>query len=115
MRFASAVVVAAMAAIASAQSAYFPFAPEGPCVAACTDRVGKSMFPLYNDVDENGPFFLPSLAYTYERGTPTTIQFMTEAGQCMTPCPVPELDLYRAQYPNKLKWYQANKPVLRRR
>lgn len=36
MRFASAIVAAAAAAIASAQIV-FPFAPEGACVAKCTD------------------------------------------------------------------------------
>ncbi|KAG0045132.1 hypothetical protein BGZ83_009607 [Gryganskiella cystojenkinii] len=115
MRFITAIVAASVAAVASAQSAYFPFSPEGACVAACTASVGKTMFPLYDDVNENGPFFIPSLGYTYERGTPTTIQFMTAAGTCMAPCPTAELDLYRAQYPLKLKWYQANKSATLRR
>ncbi|KAF9580043.1 hypothetical protein BGW38_003462 [Lunasporangiospora selenospora] len=116
MRFITAIVAAAVAAVASAQTPYFPFSPEGACVAACTSTVGKTFFALYDDVDETGPFFLTSLAYTYERGSPTTIQFMTQAGTCMTPCPTAELDLYRAQYPLKLKWYQANKSAsLRRR
>ncbi|KAF9308484.1 hypothetical protein BG006_005428, partial [Podila minutissima] len=29
-----------------------------------------------------------------------------------TPCPKPELDLYRAQYTAVLAWYKANKPVI---
>ncbi|KAG0019519.1 hypothetical protein BGZ81_009692, partial [Podila clonocystis] len=92
------------------------FPPEGLCVAACTDSVGKTFFPLYDDVDSTGPFFLTSLAYTFERGTPTTIAFMTQAGTCMNSCPISEQNAYRASYPGKLKWYQDNKtPALRRR
>ncbi|KAG0200889.1 hypothetical protein BGX28_006164 [Mortierella sp. GBA30] len=114
MHFTTAIVAAAFAAIASAKSAYFPFDAEGPCVAACTDSVGKTLFPLYNDVDENDPFFLASLAYTFERGTPTTIDFMIKAGTCMGSCPMTEQNAYRASYPLKLKWYQANKSIARR-
>ncbi|KAF9903605.1 hypothetical protein EC991_003517 [Linnemannia zychae] len=110
MRFASAIVAAAVAAIASAQIVY-PFAPEGPCVAACTDSVGKSLFPLYDDVDANGPFFFTSLGYTFNRGSPDTITFMTQAGTCMNTCPMSEQDAYRASYYPKYNWYQANKPA----
>ncbi|KAF9080603.1 hypothetical protein BGX23_001917 [Mortierella sp. AD031] len=113
MRFISAIVASAIAAVASAQLTY-PFAAEGPCVAACTDVAGKDMFPLYNDVDVNGPFFFASLAYTFERGTPSTIAFMTAAGTCMNSCPMTEQTAYRASYPLKLKWYNANKPTTRR-
>ncbi|KAH7055332.1 hypothetical protein BKA57DRAFT_501844 [Linnemannia elongata] len=115
MRFASAIVAAAAAAIASAQ-VVFPFAPEGPCVAACTDVAGKSFFPLYDDVDANGPFFFTSLSYTFERGTPMAIAFMTKAGTCMNDCPMDQQNAYRASYYPKYNWYQANKPApLRRR
>ncbi|KAF9966644.1 hypothetical protein BGZ73_000945, partial [Actinomortierella ambigua] len=110
MRFISAAaIVASLTALVSAQSAHFPFAPEGACVAACTDSTGKSFFAEYNDVDEYGENFIKSLSYTFERGTPTTIQFMTLAGTCMSSCPMPEQDLYRQQYPGKLNWYKANK------
>ncbi|KAF9430780.1 hypothetical protein BGZ94_004074 [Podila epigama] len=107
MRFATAIVAAAAAALANAQS--WSFTPEGACVAACTHSVGLTFFPFYDDVDSTGPFFIQSLSYTFERGTPTTIDFMSQAGACMTPCPTVELDLYRAQYPGKLAWYNANK------
>ncbi|KAF9081970.1 hypothetical protein BGX29_004161, partial [Mortierella sp. GBA35] len=76
---------------------------------------GKNLFPLYDDVDVNGPFFFASLAYTFERGTPSTIAFMTAAGTCMNSCPMPEQTLYRSQYPPKLAWYKANKPAALRR
>ncbi|KAG0268104.1 hypothetical protein BGZ95_002621 [Linnemannia exigua] len=110
MRFASAIVAAAVAAIASAQIVY-PFAPEGPCVAACTDSVGKALFPLYDDVNANGPFFFASLGYTFNRGSPTTITFMSQAGTCMNTCPMSEQDAYRASYYPKYNWYQTNKPA----
>ncbi|KAG0008880.1 hypothetical protein BGZ81_003827, partial [Podila clonocystis] len=42
-------------------------------------------------------------------GSANTGKFMTDAGICMTACPVPELDLYRAQYAAQKEWYQANK------
>ncbi|KAG0019518.1 hypothetical protein BGZ81_009691 [Podila clonocystis] len=114
MKFATAIVAAAAAAVVSAQSAW-TFPPEGPCVAACTDSVGKSFFPLYDDVDSTGPFFFTSLSYTFERGTPTTIDFMTQAGTCMNSCPISEQDTYRASYPLKLQWYKDNKPAALRR
>ncbi|KAK3806572.1 MAG: hypothetical protein J3R72DRAFT_481244 [Linnemannia gamsii] len=110
MRFASAIVAAAIAAIASAQIVY-PFAPEGPCVAACTDSAGKSIFPFYDDVNANGPFFFHSLGFTFNRGSPDTITFMTKAGTCMNSCPLSEQEAYRASYYPKYNWYQANKPV----
>ncbi|KAG9068059.1 hypothetical protein KI688_011651 [Linnemannia hyalina] len=115
MRFASAIVAAAAAAIASAQ-VVFPFAPEGACVAKCTDDAGKFYFPLYDDVDVNGPFFFTSLSYTFERGTPMAIAFMTKAGTCMNDCPIDQQNAYRDSYYPKYNWYQANKPApLRRR
>ncbi|KAG0337617.1 hypothetical protein BG000_005205 [Podila horticola] len=114
MKFATAIVAAAVAAVASAQSAW-NFPADGACVAACTDAAGKSFFPFYDDVDSNGPFFFTSLSYTFERGTPSTIAFMTKAGTCMNSCPMPEQNAYRASYPLKLKWYQSNKPAALRR
>ncbi|KAF9015973.1 hypothetical protein BGZ52_006203 [Haplosporangium bisporale] len=110
MKFATAIVATTVAAVASAQ-ALWTFPPEGPCVANCTDSVGKTFFPFYNDVDSTGPFFFTSLSYTFERGTPTTIEFMSAAGTCMQTCPMPEQNAYRASYPLKLKWYQDNKPA----
>ncbi|KAF9903604.1 hypothetical protein EC991_003516 [Linnemannia zychae] len=109
MRLSAVAIAASLVAVANAQSAYFPFPPEGACVAACTDRVGKSRFPEFNDVDEYGPRFIESLSYTFESGSPNTVQFMMEAGSCMGPCPTPELDLYRQQFSAKKAWYTANK------
>ncbi|KAF9403021.1 hypothetical protein BGZ94_004743, partial [Podila epigama] len=111
MRLSAAVVAVTMAVAANAQSAYFPFAPEGPCVAQCNDVVGKAAFPNYNDVDEYGPYFLQSLGYTFNRGSPATIQFMSDTGMCFgrSQCSKEELDAYAANYPTKLVWYQANK------
>ncbi|KAF9368031.1 hypothetical protein CPB97_005017 [Podila verticillata] len=114
MKFTTAIVAAAVAAIASAQSAW-NFPAEGPCVATCTDVAGKDLFPMYNDVDPTNPFFYASLSYTFERGTQSTIAFMTAAGTCMQSCPMTEQTAYRASYPLKLKWYQQNKPTAVRR
>ncbi|GJJ71142.1 hypothetical protein EMPS_03492 [Entomortierella parvispora] len=107
MRFSAAVVLASLAAFVTAapvskavQSEYFPFTPEGPCVSACTNSVGKSLFVNYDDLDSYGPNFIQSLSYTFERGSPTTISFMTKAGTCMSTCPQPELDIYTANYPS---------------
>ncbi|KAG0233341.1 hypothetical protein BGW42_000457 [Actinomortierella wolfii] len=105
----AAFAVAAFSAVVSAESAYFPFPPEGDCVSNCTNTVGKTFFQNYNDRDEYGKYFIKSLSYTFERGTPTTIQFMTKAGMCMSSCPQPELDQYTASYPKKLVWYRENK------
>ncbi|KAF9918821.1 hypothetical protein BX616_005435 [Lobosporangium transversale] len=109
MRFSVVAAIAALASIASAQSAYFPFAPQGPCVSQCTNSVGKTFFANYNDIDEYNQYFIISLSYTFERGTPTTRDFMTKAGICMSSCPQNELDLYTADYSPKLEWYKANK------
>ncbi|KAF9138347.1 hypothetical protein BG015_002406, partial [Linnemannia schmuckeri] len=109
MRFSAVAIAAALIAVANARSAYFDFPPEGACVAACSDRIGKTRFPEYNDVDEYGPRFIESLSYTFESGTPNTIQFMMDVGSCMGPCPTEELNLYRQQFSAKKAWYQANK------
>ncbi|KAG0360022.1 hypothetical protein BG005_011715, partial [Podila minutissima] len=86
----------------------YPFQPNGPCVAGCTDKVGKSMFPNYSE-DPKSPYFIQSLAYTFESGSENTGKFMTDAGICMTACPPAELKLYTDQYPAQKAWYQANK------
>ncbi|KAF9119130.1 hypothetical protein BGW39_000536 [Mortierella sp. 14UC] len=109
MRLFAVTIATSLIAVVNAQSAYFPFPPEGACVAACTDRVGKTRFPEFNDVDEYGPRFIESLSYTFESGSPNTQLFMMDAGSCMSPCPTPELDLYRGQYSAKKSWYNANK------
>ncbi|KAG0087229.1 hypothetical protein BGZ93_011081, partial [Podila epicladia] len=86
----------------------YPFKPNGPCVAGCTDKVGKAMFPNYSE-DPKSPYFIQSLAYTFESGSANTGKFMTDAGTCMTACPLEELTLYTDQYPAQKAWYQANK------
>ncbi|KAF9896415.1 hypothetical protein BX616_007503, partial [Lobosporangium transversale] len=55
------------------------------------------------------PYFIQSLALTFERGSPSTIEFMTKTGMCMGKCPQAELDLYTNQYPAQLEWYNKNK------
>ncbi|KAF9298933.1 hypothetical protein BGZ88_003439, partial [Linnemannia elongata] len=86
----------------------YPFKPNGQCVAGCTNRVGKTMFPNYSE-DPKSPYFIQSLAYTFESGSPNTVKFMTDAGMCMGPCPIEELNLYRQQYDAQKAWYNANK------
>ncbi|KAF9420801.1 hypothetical protein BGZ94_009036 [Podila epigama] len=88
----------------------YPFTPNGPCVQACNDKFGKAQFPEFSE-DPKSPYFLQSLALTFERGTPKTIQFMTDTGMCFatSQCPKAELDLYTNQYNDQLAWYQANK------
>ncbi|KAF9968939.1 hypothetical protein BGZ73_009008, partial [Actinomortierella ambigua] len=108
---AAAVVAASLSAVALAQSDYFPFTPEGPCVSECTNTAGKSLFANYDDKDEYGPYFIESLSYTFERGTPNTILFMTKSGMCMGKCPKAELDLYTNNYTPKLAWYNAHKDL----
>ncbi|KAK3837200.1 MAG: hypothetical protein JOS17DRAFT_669599, partial [Linnemannia elongata] len=89
-------------------SGNYPFKPNGQCVAGCTNKVGKSMFPNYSE-DPKSPYFIQSLAYTFESGSPNTVKFMTDAGMCMGPCPIEELNLYRQQYDAQKAWYNANK------
>ncbi|KAF9154676.1 hypothetical protein BGX20_004619 [Mortierella sp. AD010] len=86
----------------------YPFEPNGACVAGCTNEVGKAMFPNYSE-DPSSPYFIESLSYTFERGSAKTTEFMTKTGMCMGKCPQAELDLYTAQYPAQLEWYNANK------
>ncbi|KAF9088007.1 hypothetical protein BGX29_000501 [Mortierella sp. GBA35] len=109
MRFISAIVAASMVAIVNAQHVSFPFAPERPCVAACTASVGKSLFPLYDDVNVDGPFFLPSLSFIFEHGTANTAAFTIKTSTCMLSCPLYEQDLYKAQYPFKQTWYNNHR------
>ncbi|KAF9323702.1 hypothetical protein BG006_001231, partial [Podila minutissima] len=81
----------------------------GPCIAACTDVTGKSLFCLYDDVDSNGPFFLTSLAYTFEHGTCNSRAFMTEFGMCFASCPKKEQKAHSASYVFKIQWYKDNR------
>ncbi|KAG0203519.1 hypothetical protein BGX33_009057, partial [Mortierella sp. NVP41] len=111
MRLSAVAIVVSLAAVANAQSAYFNFPPEGPCIRKCTDTLGKARFANYDDVDEYGAYFIESLSYTFDSGTPKTISFMMDTGICFsTPmCPSDELALYRSQYQAKKDWYIAHK------
>ncbi|KAG0316400.1 hypothetical protein BGZ97_006915, partial [Linnemannia gamsii] len=109
MRFSAVAIAAALIAVANAQSDYFPFPREGSCIEACTDRVGKTRFPEYNDVDEYGARFIESLSYSYESGSENTRLFMNEVGQCMGSCPPAQLTPYAMMFPQKRTWYNANK------
>ncbi|KAG0372017.1 hypothetical protein BGX24_000856, partial [Mortierella sp. AD032] len=109
MRLSAVAIAASLVAVANAQSAYFPHPPEAACVAACTDRIGKAMFPEYNDIDEYGPHFIESLSYSYEIGSPNTLKFVPEVGKCFVACTGAELGKYGMQYSAKKAWYDLNK------
>ncbi|KAG0011901.1 hypothetical protein BGZ81_001887 [Podila clonocystis] len=96
MKFATAIVAATVAAVASAQPAW--------------------NFPLrYDDVNSNGPFFLASLSYNYEVGTPNTKTFDAKSDFCIASCPQKEQRAYLASYPLKLNWYKTIRSTGRRR
>ncbi|KAG0199116.1 hypothetical protein BGX28_007543, partial [Mortierella sp. GBA30] len=102
-----AVAVSAIAA-ASGQTARYPFKPDGPCVEACTIKVGTSLFPNFTH-DENSPYWMESLSYDHDRSHPKYQEFMMNAGMCMGQCPVTETDIFRAQFQAKTEWYQKAK------
>ncbi|KAH7055330.1 hypothetical protein BKA57DRAFT_371077, partial [Linnemannia elongata] len=86
----------------------YPFTPNGPCVQGCTLETGKAMFPNYSE-DPKSPYFIQSLAYSFESGSDNTREFMTKAGMCMGKCPPAELELYTNQFTEQKAWYNANK------
>ncbi|KAF9902180.1 hypothetical protein BX616_002017 [Lobosporangium transversale] len=106
MRFSIIAVLASVVAVTSALE--YPFKPNGPCVSKCLMDIGKSMNPNYTD-DPNSPYFLESLGYGHERGTPTYTTFMYKAGMCYQSCPKEELDLYQEQFQAKAEWYKKAK------
>ncbi|KAF9380986.1 hypothetical protein CPB97_008021 [Podila verticillata] len=113
MKFAIAIVAAAIAAVASAQTAW-NFPPEGACVAACTAAVGKSVFPVYDDVNSEGPFFFTSLSYNYDTDASSSLYPVREVFRngseiCMLGCPETEQEAYRDHYFQKFVWYHNNK------
>ncbi|KAF9347019.1 hypothetical protein BGX34_003463 [Mortierella sp. NVP85] len=110
MRFSVVALVAAVAAVANAQSDAYPFKPNGPCIKNCLDTVGKKMFADFTD-DPANPNFMASLALAHERGTPKYTSYMTDTGMCFvnSKCPQEEQDLYSQQYEAKNEWYQKNK------
>ncbi|KAF9397189.1 hypothetical protein BGZ94_006378, partial [Podila epigama] len=89
----------------------YPFLPNGPCVDKCMNDVGKALFPNYSE-DPASPYFWESMDLSYNRGTPATIQFMTDTGMCFgrSQCPKEELDLYSNQWTAQKAWYDANRP-----
>ncbi|KAF9373597.1 hypothetical protein CPC16_001768, partial [Podila verticillata] len=109
MRLSAVAIAAALVAVAHAQSDYFPFAPEGPCIATCNDQAGKSISADFNSVDEYGPTFIKSLSYYFESGSENTVKFMSESGACMFSCSQSEQTAFRAQFAAKKAWYLANK------
>ncbi|GJJ77129.1 hypothetical protein EMPS_09488 [Entomortierella parvispora] len=106
MRFSTIAIVASIVAAASAVD--YPFKPNGACVQTCLDSVGKDMNPNFTS-DPNSPYFMESLSYAHDRGTPKYITYMTKTGMCISKCPQDQLDLYNAQYQAKADWYAANK------
>ncbi|KAF9109244.1 hypothetical protein BGX27_007834 [Mortierella sp. AM989] len=108
MRFSVVALVAAVAAVAHAQSAAYPFAPNGPCVKECLLTVGKGMDPNFTD-DPTSPYFITSLAFAHERQTPKYMAYMSTTGPCIGKCPLEEQGIYNKDYPAKNDWYVANK------
>ncbi|KAF9358632.1 hypothetical protein BGX26_001261 [Mortierella sp. AD094] len=108
MRFSVIAIVAAIAAVAHAQTDYYPFTPNGPCVKSCLLTVGKKMDPKFTD-EPTDPYFITSLSYAHERQTPKYIAYMTETGPCVGKCPMEEQTLYNLDYPKKMDWYLAHK------
>ncbi|KAF9303098.1 hypothetical protein BGZ74_004355 [Mortierella antarctica] len=109
MRFSVVAIVAAVVAVASAQelNPLYPFKPNGDCVQKCLDDAGNKMLPGKWTSDPSKPGFLESLGFAHDRGTPKYSSYMSETGLCIATkgCPMPEQDLYRAQYEPKLAWY----------
>ncbi|KAI9235218.1 MAG: hypothetical protein BYD32DRAFT_421659 [Podila humilis] len=113
MKFVTAIIAAAIAAVTSAQSTW-DFPAESPCVAACTAAVGKSVFPLYDDVNSEGPFFLASLSFIYDTDISSSLYPIREVFRngndiCMLGCPETEQEAYRESYFQKFVWYHNNK------
>ncbi|KAG0309703.1 hypothetical protein BGZ98_009461 [Dissophora globulifera] len=108
MRFSALAVLAAVVAVANAQTDAYPFKPNGPCVAKCLLDVGKTMYPDFTD-DPTNAHFLESLGYAHDKGTPKYITYMTNTGMCIGSCPKEELDLYNSQYQAKADWYASKK------
>ncbi|KAF8977577.1 hypothetical protein BGZ46_007268 [Entomortierella lignicola] len=108
MRFSVIALVATVAAVANAQTDYYPFQPNGACVKSCLLTVGKDMDPKFTD-EPTDPYFISSLYYAHERGTPKYIAYMTKTGPCIAKCPQAEQDLYNKDYPPKNDWYLAHK------
>ncbi|KAF9283177.1 hypothetical protein BGZ68_005505 [Mortierella alpina] len=108
MRFLTVAAVVSVVAVASAQTAKYPFKPDGPCVEACTLKAGKGLFPNYTH-DENSPYWLESLGLDHDRSHPQYQKMMMDGGMCMGQCPLAEQELFRAQFQAKTEWYQKAK------
>jgi hypothetical protein len=66
------------------------------------------MFADYTE-DPKSPYFIQSLALSFESGSDNTIKFMTGVGMCQGTCPAAENQLYLDQFPKQKEWYLANK------
>ncbi|KAG0333963.1 hypothetical protein BG004_000615 [Podila humilis] len=112
MRFSIVAIVASVVAVVAAQEAplnpLYPFKPDGPCVKACNEEAGKSLFPEYTE-DPASPKFLESMSYGHEKGTPKYTAYMGKAGMCMGKCPQEEQNLMRQQFNAKAAWYAEKK------
>ncbi|KAF9966944.1 hypothetical protein BGZ70_000686 [Mortierella alpina] len=108
MRFLTVAAVVSVVAVASAQTAKYPFKPDGPCVEACTLKEGKLLFPNFTH-DENSPYWLESLGYDHDRKHPKYTDMMMKAGMCMGPCPLAEQELFKSQFQAKTEWYAKAK------
>ncbi|KAF9586069.1 hypothetical protein BGW38_009984 [Lunasporangiospora selenospora] len=108
MRFSVAILLVAALASVNAQKAEYSFKPNGDCVQGCLNKVGKGEFSNWS-LDPASPYFIESLSYENDKGTPKYSKFMMNAGMCMTSCSKEEQDIYRAQFQVKNDWYMANK------
>ncbi|CAO3567541.1 unnamed protein product [Mortierella alpina] len=108
MRFLTVAAAVSVVAVASAQTAKYPFKPDGPCVEACTVKEGKLLFPNFTH-DENSPYWLESLGYDHDRKHPQYTDMMMKAGMCMGACPVAEQELFKSQFQAKTEWYAKAK------
>lgn len=66
------------------------------------------MFPNWS-MDPNSPYFMESLEFPHNRGTPAYTTFMGKTGMCNSKCPMDEQNLYKEQYQAKNDWYVAQK------
>jgi len=60
-------------------------------------------------MDPNSPYFIESLGFPHNRGTPAYTNFMAKTGLCNSRCPAEEQALYNQQYQAKNDWFVAYK------
>ncbi|KAF9420205.1 hypothetical protein BGZ94_009175 [Podila epigama] len=114
MRFSVIAIAAAVVAVVSAQDPHptlYPFKANGACVHKCLTDVGLDMDPKFTN-DPTNEYFIKSLGYAHDRGTPKYTAYMTGTGMCIMKCPKVEQDLYNEQYEAKNDFYVKKKAEL---